>query len=312
MAMTAYNHARFAAHARKAMVDIDQAEIAKMKCPIELPIVSDARAFLVELERQLTGWKRPNWSAWLERCRDWKVRYPIVTPAHRAPAERISMYHFSETLSDAMTTGDIIAPSSSGFCSEIFLLCLRIKAGQRHIHNRGTGAMGIGPPYALGAAMASGRRTICVDGDGGLQLNVQELAVIAHRKLPVKLFIIDNFGYASIRTSQRGYFGRLVGADPSSGLALPDLEKLASAYGLPFDRITTAAEMPAKINLALASAGPILCQVMVAKDEERVPRASSYQKADGTMASKPIEDLYPFLDRAEFRANMIVPIDEDA
>src|SRR4029077_19817184 len=84
MAMTAYNHARFAAHARKAMVDIDPAEIAKMKCPIEFPVVADAAAFLAELDRQLAGWKRPDWSSWLVRCREWKTRYPIVTPAHRA------------------------------------------------------------------------------------------------------------------------------------------------------------------------------------------------------------------------------------
>jgi len=311
MAMTAYNHARFAAHARKAMVDIDPAEISKTKCPIEVPIVADAAAFLAELDRQLTRWKRPDWSSWLVRCREWKTRYPIVTPAHRAVDGRISMYHFAETLSNAMDSGDVIAPCSSGFNCEIFLLCLQIKSGQRHIHNRGTGAMGIGTPYALGAAVASGRRTVCVDGDGGFQMNVQELAVIAKHKLPVKLFIIDNFGYASIRTSQRGYFGRLVGADPASGLALPNLEKLAAAYGVPFDRISEKTMMAAQVCRALAADGPTLCEVAVVQDEERVPRASSYQRADGSMASKPIEDLFPFLDREEFRSNMIVPIVDD-
>ncbi len=308
MAMTAYNHSRFAAHARKAMVDIDPAEIAKMKCPIELSIVADAAAFLAELERQLSGWARPDWSAWLARCRDWKERYPIVTSAHRAGGGKLSMYQFSEVLSDALAPGDVIAGGSSGFAVEIFLLCLRTKTGQRQIHARGTGAMGIGAPYALGAAIASGRRTVCVDGDGGFQMNSQELAVVAARKLPVKFFIVDNFGYASIRTSQRGYFGRLVGADPSSGLALPNLEKLAAAYGLPYSRVDGATGLTSAVRRVLDAPGPAVCEVGVQPDEERVPRASSYQKPDGSMASKPIEDLYPFLERDEFRRNMIVPI----
>jgi acetolactate synthase-1/2/3 large subunit len=217
------------------------------------------------------------------------------------------MYHFSESLSEEMAEGDVIVPGSSGFASEIFLLCLKVKRDQRSFHNRGTGSMGFGLPAALGAAVASGRRTVCVDGDGGFQMNIQELATVARLGLPVKYFVINNEGYASIRTSQQGYFNRLAGADASSGMTLPDLGRVADAYGVPFDRIADKGELRPRIRAALDTPGPVVCEVVVAPNEERIPRASSYQKPDGTMASKPLEDLFPFLPREEFLANMIIP-----
>jgi acetolactate synthase-1/2/3 large subunit len=167
--------------------------------------------------------------------------------------------------------------------------------------------MGFGLPAAMGAAVACGRRTVCVDGDGGFQMNIQELATVARLGLPVKYFVINNGGYASIRTSQRGYFDRLVGADATSGLTLPDLGKVAAAYGVAFDRIADPSEIRGRVRDALDAPGPVVCEVVVAPDEERVPRASSYQRADGGMASRPLEDLFPFLPRDEFLANMIVP-----
>ncbi|MGZ4962741.1 MAG: thiamine pyrophosphate-dependent enzyme, partial [Limisphaerales bacterium] len=174
-----------------------------------------------------------------------------------------------------------------------------------------TGAMGFSQPAAIGAAVASGRRTICVDGDGGFQMNIQELATVERLKLPIKFFVINNNGYASIRASQTNYFKRLAGADASSGVTLPDLAEVAKAYGLPFERIKGKSDLVSGIKKVLSSPGPVVCEVVVAPDEERVPRASSYLKPDGSMGSKPLEDLFPFLDREEFRKNMIVPTIED-
>lgn len=311
MAMTAYAHDRLARGAKKVMVDIDNAEIRKMKTPIHLPIIADAKQFLEELSRQLKAINPSRWAPWLKRCQGWKDKWPMVTPEHRNFPMHLSMYHFSEALSDALAPTDIIAPGSSGFAVEIFLLCLKIKQGQRQFHNRGTGAMGFAQPAAIGAAVASGRRTICVDGDGGFQMNVQELATVERLGLPIKFFVINNNGYASIRTSQKNYFKRLAGADPTSGVTLPDLAELAKAYSLPFERIKGKSDLAPVIKKVLASPGPVVCEVVVAPDEERVPRASSYIKADGSMGSKPLEDLFPFLDREEFRKNMIVPTIED-
>ena len=311
MAMTAYSHERFARGAVKIMVDIDPAEIRKMQTTIHLPIVSDANVFLSELSRQSTSVQHERWRPWTERCRNWKLRYPIVLPEHRQLPDQLSMYHFSEVLSDELAEGDVIVPGSSGFAIEIFLLVLKVKRSQRCFHNRGTGSMGFALPAAIGAAVASGRRTICVDGDGGFQMNIQELATAERLRLPIKFFVANNNGYASIRTSQRGYFKRLVGADSSSGMTLPDLEKVATAYGIPFLRISERSELQQKIRLALESDGPLLCEVMVAPDEERIPRAASYIRPDGSMGSKPLEDLFPFLPRDEFRREMIIPPIED-
>lgn len=311
MAMTAYAHDRLARGAKKVMVDIDEAEIRKMTTPIHVPIVVDARAFLEELARQAHDIDARRWAPWIARCREWKAKYPLVLPEHRNRPGELSMYHFSEALSDELAEGDVIVPGSSGFAIEIFLLCLRTKQNQRCFHNRGTGSMGFGLPAAIGAAVASGRRTICVDGDGGFQMNIQELATVERLHLPIKFFIANNDGYASIRASQTGYFKRLVGADKTSGMTLPDLGKVAPAYGLPFVRIAEKDHLNQSIRDVLEAEGPVVCEVMVAANEERIPRASSFIRPDGSMGSKPLEDLYPFLPRDVFLSEMIIPPLED-
>jgi len=311
MAMTAYAHDRLARGAKKVMVDVDEAEIRKMKTTIHLPIIADAGAFLSELNEQCGGINPANWDEWLKRCRDWKTRYPLVLQEQRDMPEPMSMYHFSEALSDELGEGDVIVPGSSGFSIEIFLLCLKIKRGQRCFHNRGTGSMGLGLPASIGAAVASQRRTICVDGDGGFQMNIQELATAERLGLPIKFFIANNDGYASIRASQTGYFHRLIGADKTSGVTLPDLGEVAKAYGLPFVRITDKATLNQSIREVLEAPGPTVCEVIVAPAEDRIPRASSFIRPDGSMGSRPLEDLFPFLPRDEFRANMIVEPIED-
>jgi acetolactate synthase I/II/III large subunit len=311
MAMTAYAHDRLARGARKVMVDIDEAEIRKMKTPIDVPIVADAGAFLNQLLEQGGTVDPRRWTKWVKRCQDWKSKYPLVLAEHRNRPGDLSMYYFSEVLSDQLAEGDIIVPGSSGFAVEIFLLCLKIKTGQRSFHNRGTGSMGLAIPAAIGAAVAGRRRTICVDGDGGFQMNIQELATVERLNLPIKFFVANNDGYASIRASQTGYFHRLAGADRTSGVTLPDLGKVAHAFGLPFVRIAGKEDLDSRIREVLASEGPIVCEVMVAANEERIPRASSFMRPDGSMGSKPLEDLFPFLPREEFLANMIVKPLED-
>jgi acetolactate synthase I/II/III large subunit len=307
MAMTAYAHDRMARAAVKIMVDIDPAEIRKMKTPIHLPIVADAKVFLEELKAQAGAVQGGGWQPWVQKCQEWKDRYPLVLPEHRNLPHQLSMYHFSEALSDELAPGDVITPGSSGFAIEIFLLCLKIKEDQRCFHNRGTGSMGFALPAAIGAAVASGRRTICVDGDGGFQMNIQELATVERLRLPIKFFVANNNGYASIRASQNNYFKRLVGADSTSGMTLPDLGAVARAYGLPFVRIADKADLNKQIRAVLEMDGPVVCEVLVAPNEDRVPRAASYIKPDGSMGSKPLEDLFPFLDRDEFKKNMLIP-----
>ena len=249
---------------------------------------------------------------WVDRIGQWKKQYPLLRPEHIRTEGPLSLYHFTDALSSEMTEGDIIATGSAGFSVELFLLALRLKRNQRCFHNRGTGSMGFGVPAAIGACLAAGRkRTVCIEGDGGLQLNVQELATLASLQLPVKCFIVNNAGYASIRASQNNYFKRLIGADASSGLALPDLQKLADAYGIPFIRIESGKNLAAELHHAMAGVGPVLCEVMVLHEEPRIPRVATRQGANGIMESSPLEDLFPFLDREELRCNMYIPLVDD-
>jgi len=310
LALTGYAHEKFARAAKKIMVDIDPAEIEKMHMKIDLPVVADAAAFIDGLIANAGSLKKGDRKAWIDKCFDWKSRYPLLRPEHLPEADsKLSMYYFSECLWDALEEGELVVPGSSGFASEIFFLMTKAKAGQRIFHNRGTGSMGFAIPSTIGACFAAGRkRTVSVDGDGGFQMNIQELATISQHKLPIKFFVVNNGGYASIRSSQTGYFkDNLIGADASSGMWLPDLGKVAAAYEIPFRRITVEDDLPKVLREALGGGGPIVCEVMVRHDEPRIPRLASMQMPDGRMVSKPLEDLFPFLDREEFQSNMLIP-----
>lgn len=313
MAMTAYAHEKLARGAKKVMVDIDPAEIAKMKTTIHVPVQADAGAFLREFLKRTepnSEYRPRDCSAWISRCRQWRERYPVVLPEHREPGGMVSTYHLTEVLCQEMNGDDVIASGSSGNAIELFHLCFQHKAGQRVIHTRGLGAMGFGIPAAIGACLAAGRRrTICLDGDGGFHLNIQELETVARLKLPIKFFVINNNGYASIRISQAGYFqGRLCGADPTSGVTLPDLLKISEAYGIRAVRLADQNDLRSRVAALLNEPGPLVVDVLVPPDEVRAPRVISVPRPDGSMVSKPLEDLWPFLPRDEFLSNMIVPV----
>lgn len=307
MAFTGYAHNNLAREAKKVMVDIDKAEISKMRTKIDLPIVADANLFLLELLRQWKSKRDRKNDLWADRVYEWKRKYPVVQKIHRKRNNLVSVYYFSDILSQELQEGDLIVSGSSGTAVELFLLAFKVKKNQRIFHTRGLGAMGFGLPASIGACLAAGRRkTICVDGDGGFQMNIQELATLASLKLPVKIFVINNGGYASIRSSQQNYFDHLVAADESSGLHLPDLMKITTAYDLPFVRIHNQKNMRLKIREILESSSPQICEIMSPWDEPRAPRLTSVQHRDGSIRSKPLEDLWPFLNRTEFLSNMII------
>ena len=306
MATTAYSPERFARCARKVIVDIDPAEIGKLRMKIDLPICADVRDLISEMLRQSED--VGDHSDWVRRCKGWLDRYPVVLPEHRAVEELVSTFHLSEVLSDVLQEGDLIVPTSAGVGVELFFLAFRAKEGQRIFHNRGTGAMGLALPAAIAACIASGgRRTLCLDGDGSFQVNIQELETLRRLALPVKLLVMNNRGYASIRASQKRYFGRLSGADSTSGLSFPDILAVSAAYGVATERISNHRDLSEKIGDILSYPGPVVCEVLSIPDEVRAPAISSSQRTDGSMVSTPMEDLWPFLDREEFLSNMIVP-----
>jgi len=313
MAMVGYAYDRLARGAYKVMVDIDPAEIAKLKGNVDLPVCADVGAFIREMLRQMATMDVRQPTPWLAQCQSWKSAYPVVQPEHRDQKEHVSTYLFAEVLSDLLPEGAVVASMSAGACVEMFLLAFKVKAGQRIFHNRGTGSMGLAIPASIAACLATGgKETICIEADGGFQMNNQELETIRRLGLPIKVFVLNNQGYASIRASQGRYFGRLTGADSTSGLTFPDTLRLASAYGLPALRIASPEGLAGSLRDVLTTDGPIVCEVMMPPDEVRSPCISSRQRADGSMVSAPLEDLWPFLDRKEFLANMLIaPIDLD-
>lgn len=308
MALIAYAPDKLARGAKKIMVNIDHAEIQKLSPAIDVEIVADAGMFIHEILNNSSRILPYDRAAWLERCRSWQEKYPFVLPEHRSQSGKVSMYAFSEIVSEELGEDCVILPGNAGNASELFLTAFRAKPGQRIFHNKGTGAMGFCQPAAIGACLASGRKpTICVDGDGGFQMNIQELETVRRLDLPIKFFVMNNNGYASIRASQQNYFGKLTGADATSGMTVPDNVKIANAYGINAIRIMDSENLREQVKQVLATPGPIVCDVMILNDEVRAPRVSSMQKADGSMISKPLEDMAPFLEREEFLGNMIVP-----
>ena len=308
MAMVGYAYDKLARAARKVIVDIDPAEINKINAHIDIPVCADAKLFIEEMLRQKDRLKQKSRKSWVKRCLEWKTKYPVVLAKHRSLKSYVSTYVFTDMLCNELKENDIIVPMSAGFCSELFFLSFRAKKGQRIFHNRGTGSMGFAIPSSIGACLASGfKRTVCLEGDGGFQFNTQELETIKRLKLPVKIFVFNNRGYASIRSSQIKYFGNKVGADQDSGLDFPDTIKIAKAYGLKTECILNHRNMKDRIKKVLNTRGPILCEVMIKPDEIRAPALSTRHRADGTMVSSPLEDLWPFLPRKEFLSNMIIP-----
>jgi acetolactate synthase-1/2/3 large subunit len=308
LVVTGYAPQNFARAAKKIMVDIDASELRKMRGTIDVPVHANVKDFILEMTRQLGAVIPRERSAWSERWHDWQTKYPIVLPEYRNPPGGVSTYVLGEAISIASAPGDVIVSGSSGAGIEIFCLAVRLKEGQRLFLTTALGAMGNGLPGLVGACLANGRRrTIGVDGDGGLQLNVQELETARRLQLPIKLFVLNNDGYASIRTSQSRYFGRLAGADASSGVTLPPLRQVVEAYGLPYARIDTDGDLAGRVRELLDSAGPVVVEVMTPREEPRAPSLSSMRRPDGSMASKPLEDLWPFLPRDEFLSNMVIP-----
>jgi acetolactate synthase-1/2/3 large subunit len=314
--VTGYSPERFARAACKVMVDIDPSELKKMGDTIQFPICADAGDFIREVLAQASNIETRDRSSWKMRCIDWRKRYPLVLPEHTNPESRVSVYNLAEVMSSVLNEGDFFISGSSGTGIELFLLAFRTKRGQRIFHTTALGAMGFGLPASIGAGIVGisdglNRNIICVDGDGGFQFNIQELETIARLRLPVKFFVLNNEGYGSIRASQTAFFGGCsIGCDAATGQGLPDIRRIAEAYGIDTDVITSQRNLEDEIKRVLAKPGPVVCDVHIVLDEVRQPRLSSVQLPDGSFVSRPLEDLWPFLDREEFKENMIIPLIE--
>lgn len=306
-AITGYAPQNLARGAYKAVVDIDPAELKKLHPYLQQPILGDAKCFLSELLRQKDSIRLSDHSPWDARCSDWKTRYPVVTDDHRKPEGPVSVFNLAEVIGTEAKPEDRLVVGSSGSAIEIYLLAFPTLHSQRLFHTAGLGAMGYAIPTAIAVALANPRReVVAVDGDGGFMFNIQELETVRRLQLPIKFFVMNNDGYSSIRASQRAYFGEAkLGCDASTGLTIPSLTEVGTAFGLRSAVISNQENLRSDVRRVLEMKGPVVCDVHVLPDEMRAPRLQSYQKPDGSFVSKPLEDMFPFLSREEFLANMI-------
>ena len=301
-----YNWQSFAPRAFKIQVDIDAAEFHKPTIQPDMAIHRDLKQFLQELLCQCDADNyRPDAHApWLAWCRERVRRYPVVQDRHRQPGPPLNPYYFIEQLSTRLADDDVIVCGNATSCIVPFQT-LRLRKNQRLISNSGSASMGYDLPAAIGVAFARPeKRVICLAGDGSIQMNIQELQTVAHHHLPLKIFVLNNSGYLSMRMTQSSFFGRLTGESASSGVSLPDIVKVACAYGIPSIRIDRQSQF-SQIDLALAADGPALIDVVLDPQQEFEPRSRARELPDGRMVSPNLEDMYPFLDETELMDNVI-------
>lgn len=303
-ALVGHNTKDFGKNAKKVVVDIDAEELNKPGVDIDLKIGAGAQRFFIELLRQSGSFNIPDFSEWVEICNGWKRKYPVVLPSYK-DEKPINSYYFTDKLSQAATSEDMIL-LDTGSCFHVVSQAWKIKKGQTFLTTGGISSMGYWAGV-LGLCVANKRKsTICITGDGSLQMNIQELATIKHYNLPIKLFIFNNNGYLLIRQTQKNFMeGRLCGESPATGVWCPDSLRVAQAYGIKGVRIDSADGLEAKIKEVLRFDGPVICDVMTPEWQLIIPRVSSEKKPDGTLVSKPYEDMFPFLDKKELLSNMV-------
>lgn len=306
--LISYSWETFAREAFRIAVDVDAAELAKPTLKLDLPVHADLHDFLLEMRRQLGESSLPPKSKWIDWCQERRRRYPPILPEHAVDNGYVNSYHFIEVLA-RLAAPDETVVTGNGTANQCTFQAIPIREGQRLIGNAGCASMGYDLPAAIGACIARDRRrVVCLAGDGSLQMNIQELQTLAHHRLPVKIFVLNNDGYLAIRTTQEAYFGaHYVASGPSSGVTCPDFVKVAHAYGIPAGRVKGHAGLEQAVRTALDSPGPYLLDLVMDPKQQLLPRLSSRILPDGSMVSSPLEDLYPFLSREEYAENMIVP-----
>ena len=297
-----YNWENFASRACKIVVDIDDAELHKPTVKPDLPVLADVKQFLQELEAAIPA---ASYGDWVEWCRVRRARYDADNTPEYRHTDKINVYSFVRQLTRQMADDDVLVAGNGSACVCLFQTGV-VKKGQRQFFNSGDASMGYDLPAAIGAAVASGRRTICLTGDGSVMMNLQELETIRLHQLPIKMFIVNNDGYVSIRQTQNNFFeGRHCGDGPNSGVSIPDFVRVATAFDIPAVRLEDPVRIEATVKEVLESEGPVLCEVMVNPDYIFLPKLSARTLDDGTMISPSLEDMFPFLDREEFEENVI-------
>ncbi len=306
-----YNSTTWARAARVIMADTDAEELKKPTLHVEMPLHADARELLERLLDLLPtdGVFHPG-GDWPAQCRKWRKTYPVVTLNHYEAEGEANVYAFMDALSHRLPEGSITVVGN-GSASVVGSQAFRIKRGSRFLINSGAAAMGYDLPAAIGASRALGDApVIVITGDGSIQMNLQELQTILTNRLPIRIFVINNDGYHSIRQTQQNLFpaSSRVGIGPESGdLDFPSLERLAAAYGYPYRAIRSNADLGRVLTEALAAAGPSITEIFVTTVQGFEPKSAARRLPDGRLVSPPLEDLFPHLPPAELSQNMFIP-----
>ena len=301
----------YAREAKKIVVDIDLHELGKGLIKIDLPIKVSACEFIETLTDNLKSSEIPDVSVWIKKCREWSKKYPIVLPEFFQDKDGVNSYVFVDALCKYLADDDIIV-TDMGASLTCTMQTFKVKGRQRLLNNTGFAPMGYGLPAAIGAWFAGGgRRVVGIFGDGGFQMNIQELQTLVHYKIPLKMFILNNESYLTIKHTQEMFFdGRYSGSEPSSGYSSPDFYEIAKAYGIISYRLDNQADIKTIIKKVFLNEGkPVLCEVMVPSDQPLIPISildKSHQDASGTFVGSPIERMYPFLPEEEHKQNMLI------
>jgi acetolactate synthase-1/2/3 large subunit len=303
-----YAWQHFARNAFKVIVDIDSVELTKPTIKADLPVHADAAAVIRGLLDRPEAPPTAAHKEWLAWCGERKARYPVVLPEYWTAKRQVNPYCFVQALFECAAADETIVTGDATACITTFQAA-RLKDGQRLFSDSGCAPMGFDLPAAIGACVAQDRRrVVCLAGDGSIMVNVQELQTIAGLGLPIKIFVLNNSGYLSIRLTQRNFFpDNPVGAGPESGVTFPDFERLAYGFGIPFCRCDSHAGLRDAIRATLEGEGPRLCEIVLDPEQPFSPRVSSKRLEDGRMVTAPLEDMFPFLPREEFLGNMLVP-----
>lgn len=304
--ITAFSDSHFAFRAaRKVIVDLDANETAKLAMPGVIPVLCDSRLFLERLRDSLSGVPadalHARYAPWRGFCSAMKTRFPLLREKQDKPLEGVDLYKLTNAVGLACTREDTIVVTSTSRSNTAGHMAFPHLAGQKSISSMGFGSMGFALPSALGAWFASGKKRVVVfEGDGSLHMNIQELHLLRQHDMNVKLFIFSNRGYAAIAIMQdRNFGGFRVGSDSGSGVTMPDLERLAAAYGIAYARIESDSELADRVAGVMNNPGAVLCEVRGDLRFDEIPKCVSSQNAQGQRVSAVLENPYPCLQEDE-------------
>jgi acetolactate synthase I/II/III large subunit len=302
VSVTGFRYETFAREAKKFVVDIDVNEHKKPTIKIDHLVNADVKDFLLDCE---LDYRTDQW--WVDKCASWRDKWPVMIEDYKDTTNGINIYYFLSELSKR-NKPDAITISDAGSAYYTTSQALQIKDKQRYITSGAQADMGFTLPAAIGAAVASGGKNIIgITGDGSFQMNIQELQTIVNFKLPIKIFVLNNGGYLSIRNTMDKFFNsRYYGTDAKSGLTLPEVSKIGLAYGIPCYRLSTAEDLEETLETILDAEGPVLIDVICPFKQDMSPSSSAKQNEEGKIVSQPLENMSPFLSEEEFKNEMII------